>query len=157
MPVPWFTARFVFSLFALSATIHSQQEDSIRESRHWLEQARKAPRSSYDRIVAYRRAIESDPSDPLPRIELGEVFYELAIVYGHSDLFEESVRQLNSAIELDPDLPQVHYRLGTIYFLQGRFDLSREALEKSRRIDPDFDPAADGLSTPGRRTTYPGD
>lgn len=137
MPVPWFTARFVFSLLALTAALHSQHEDSIRESRRWLETAREAPRSSYDRIAAYRRAIESDPSDPLPRVELGEVFYELAIVYGHSDLFEEAVRQLNSALELDPGISQAHYRLGTIYFLQGRFELSREALEKSRRINPD--------------------
>lgn len=145
MPVPWIANRLIFSLIALTASLSAQREESLLESRRWMERARQAPRSSYDRIVAYRRAIESDPHNPAARIELGEVFYEIAIVYGHEDLFEEAAGLFRSALEIDPELFKARYRLGTIYFLQRDFERSRRELEEARRINPDFESAADGL------------
>ena len=146
MAAPWYITRIVLILLAQSISFLTRQEEDLLKFQQWIDRARQAPRSSYDKIISYRRAIESDPFNPQPRFELGEVYYEIAIVYGHRDLFDEAAGLFRDALELDPSLFQAHYRLGTIYFLRKNFEHCRRELEAARKINPGFESAIDSLA-----------
>ncbi len=122
-----------------------EQDQSIREGHYWRERGRSAPRSSYRQIHFYERSLAADPGLAVAHLELAEVYYELAISYGHRDLFDRALESLAAALEVEPELVPALYRRGTIYFLLGDFSASRRELEAARRLDPSYSPAESGL------------
>ncbi len=122
---------------------------SIREGHHWRQRGQAAPRASYRQIHFYERSIAADPRVAASHLELAEVYYELAISYGHRDLFDRALESLSAALEVDPGLAPAHYRRGTIYFLLGDFAASRRELEISRRMSSSTFPVGGGSPPPG--------
>lgn len=122
-----------------------EQDRAIEEGHYWRERGRSAPRCSYRQIHFYERSLAADPGVADVYLELAEVYYELAISYGHRDLYDRALDSLTAALEVDPDLAPAYYRRGTIYFLLGDFSDSRRELEAARRLDPSYQPAEIGL------------
>ncbi len=122
-----------------------EQDQAIGEGHYWRERGRSAPRCSYRQIHFYERSLTADPGVAAVHLELAEVYYELAISYGHRDLYDRALESLTNALKVDPDLAPAFYRRGTIYFLLGDFSSSRRELETAHRLDPSYQPAADGL------------
>ncbi|MFH1037689.1 MAG: tetratricopeptide repeat protein [PVC group bacterium] len=137
--------NLILRLLAAGGLEGFHQERSIREGEYWRERALAAPRSTYRKIHYYERSIEADPAVAAAHLELGEVYYDLAISYGHRDLFDSAVSSLAAALKADPSLVPAHYRLGLIYFLLGDFKSSRRELEEAHRLDPGYLPARNSL------------
>jgi TolB-like protein len=72
-------------------------------------------------------------------------FHWYAILEANAGRFEESVALLNKAASLDPMSAIVRENLGDLYGMVGRFEDSREQLEATIRIDPDFAAGYDSL------------
>ena len=125
-----------------------ERDHLIREGRYWRQRGQEAPRASYRKIHFYERSLAADPAAAAAHLELAEVYYELAISYGHRDLFERALESLDAALEVDPGLPAAHHRRGTIYFLLGDFTASRRELEAARSLDPSHRSDGDGGREP---------
>ena len=137
--------NIILRLLTLSSQEGLHEERSISEGQYWREKALAAPRSSYRKIHYYERSLQADPDVAVVHLELAEVYYDLAISYGHRDLFESAENSLQAALKTDPSLVPAHYRLGVIYFLRGNFELSRRELEEAHRLDPGYLPAKNSL------------
>jgi tetratricopeptide (TPR) repeat protein len=70
-----------------------------------LEEARRFE----DALAQYRRAIELDPKDPTPRVNLGSLLY-----FNFKRTFEAK-EALSAALELDPDHSDAHFNLGVLF------------------------------------------
>ena len=137
--------NIILRLLTLSGIEGLKREEEILLSRWWREQALLAPPGSYKKIDFYERALALDPDYVEAYLELGELYYDLAISYGHRDLYRKAIRPLAAAVNLAPNSARAHYRLGTIYFLLGDFQRCRRELEKARETAPDYQPARDSL------------
>ena len=137
--------NLILRLLTVSGAEGYEREEGVLLSRLWREGALEAPRGSYKKIHRYEKAISLDPTFAEAHLELGELYYDLAISYGHRDLHQKARQSLAEAVALAPDSVEAHYRLGTIYFLLGDFQRCRRELEKAREIDPGYQPAAASL------------
>lgn len=137
--------HLVANLFSLGGAEWWEADRAVDLARVWCEKGLASPRCSYQRLHAFRQAAELDPGCLQAYLELGEAYYDLAIGYGHQDLFRQAAGALEAAARLDPERAQAHYRLGAIYFFLKDFERCRRELETAHRIDPSFSPAADSL------------
>ena len=137
--------NIILRLLSLSSLEGLQTERSIREGEYWREKALSAPRASYRKIHYYERSIKADPAAALSHLELAEVYFDLAISYGHHDLYDNAEDGLKNALQEDPLLVPAHYRLGMLYFMSGDFRQSRIELEEAHRLDPEYLPAVNSL------------
>ncbi len=135
----------ICALFAFAGGEWHRADRGIDQARDWCEKGLAYPRCSYQRIHSFKKAAELDPGCRRAYRELGESYYDLAIAYGHQDLYRQAADALAAALRLDPADAAVRYRLGTIYFLLKDFAGARRELEAARRIDPSFAPASDSL------------
>jgi len=82
--------------------------------------------------AAYRKAIELDPSDTLPRIALGDLLTHKL------NLYEEAEVAYRKAIELDPTDASPWHRLGNLLTDKlKRYDEAEEAYRKAIELDPE--------------------
>lgn len=91
-----------------------------------------APSESFPRAKAYAlKALELDDS-------LAEAHTTLSyILFNYDWNFEESDRQMNRAIELNPNYATAYHWYGNgLLLATGRFDESIEAMKHARRLDP---------------------
>ena len=137
--------NLILRLLSLSSLEGLQTERSIREGEYWREKALAAPRVSYRKIHYFERSIKADPAAAIVHLELAEVYFDLAISYGHRDLYENTEKALKTALEEDPLLVPARYRLGMLYFLQGDFQQCRIEMEEAHRLDPNYLPAVNCL------------
>lgn len=137
--------NIILRLLSFSSLEGLQTERSIREGEYWREKALSAPRASFRKIHYYERSIKADPSAAISHLELSEVYFDLAISYGHHDLYDNAEEGMKNALKEDPLLVPAHYRLGLLYFMRGDFRRSRIELEEAHRLDPDYLPAVNSL------------
>jgi tetratricopeptide (TPR) repeat protein len=69
-----------------------------------------------------RRAVALDP-------KLAKGFLELGILLSDQKRYKESIREVQSAMRLDPTLAQAHYRLAQAYQRTGQNGLAAKELE----------------------------
>jgi len=55
---------------------------------------------------------------------------------------DEAVKEFQTALEYDPDLPEAHFGLGTVYKLQGNKEEAIGAFERFLELGPAQDPQA---------------
>ena len=78
-------------------------------------------------LTEFRRAVESDPDEPLVRTNLALTW----IKFGD---FSSARRELNAALALAPDDAFAHYNLGTLEAQLGRDERAVEHLERVSRV-----------------------
>ncbi|HUO16713.1 MAG TPA: winged helix-turn-helix domain-containing protein [Verrucomicrobiae bacterium] len=83
---------------------------------------------------SFRRAIEINPSLPVPHIGLGHL---LTAVHRH----DEAIAAGKRACELDPLSPVPHSMLGLHLYAAGKLDEATACEEEALEIDPGFCPA----------------
>jgi len=80
-------------------------------------------------VAAYVRAIQTDPSNPALRIDLGSVYIS-------TQNYEQAIRVFQQATELKPDWANAQYNLSNAYKQKGDDTLSLEALKKTLMLLP---------------------
>lgn len=88
-------------------------------------------------------AIETDPTNPLLRIDLGQIFFDKA-------QYEDAANFFNQAIELKPDLAGGYFQLGRALKEVGQFENAKTLLQKSQSLvtadSEEFSVIAKGIS-----------
>jgi len=85
-------------------------------------------------IQEYRRALELNPN-------LDEARNQLAVVYNHVGLLDESLQQLEQAVAINPSNTVARYRIGETLLFQGEYE---RALSAFRSVPADANPALIG-------------
>jgi tetratricopeptide (TPR) repeat protein len=89
----------------------------------WKGQPAGSPPADTRRIEALlRRAVTLDP-------KLAKGFLELGILLSGQQRYKEAIRELRSAIRVEPALAQAHYRLAQAYQRTGQSELATKELE----------------------------
>jgi adenylate cyclase len=78
----------------------------------------------------FRRAIDFNPNNALAHLELGT---SVLIVQGR---FDEGLREVRRALDLDPLSPYVNTEVGAALTLAGRYGESVDQLRKASSLDP---------------------
>jgi Flp pilus assembly protein TadD len=77
-----------------------------------------------DAVRAFKRAIELDPADAVPR-------YQLGVLQSDQGLLPQAEENLRVAVEAVPDEPDYLSALGFNYYRAGKNELAIETLEKA--------------------------
>lgn len=80
-------------------------------------------------IAAYVRAIQTDPTNPMLRLDLGGVYVSM-------QNYEQAIRLFQQAAELKPDWPNAHFNLANAYKLKGEKQLALDALKQTQQLLP---------------------
>jgi tetratricopeptide (TPR) repeat protein len=78
-------------------------------------------------IAALTSAIQTDPTNPILRLNLG-----LALLNQGSA--EQAAQSFNQTIELKPDLPGGYYQLGQVFRTAGQFDKTKTLWQKAQSL-----------------------
>ena len=91
-------------------------------------------------IIAYRKAIESQPGNPQAINNLGNALKESGQLPDAADCYRR-------AIALRPDVPELHYNLATVLADLGLFDEALREFQVCLNARPDFAPAHRNLGS----------
>jgi serine/threonine-protein kinase len=133
-------------------SVTKDPRDARTEARRWAEKALRLDDSvaeahnalgrmaqqEWDWATAereYRRAIELNPTDPLPRVNYLMFLYAML-------RSEEAVAEAERAQRLDPVSPLVNTWAGAAYFFAGRTEEAMASWEKALELDPAFPDAS---------------
>ena len=81
----------------------------------------------------FQQAIRENPDYIFAREAYGVMIYE-----SNPARFDEALRQLNTASEIDPVALSPYFWRGAFYYFEGRHDLALRELKESQSIDPNF-------------------
>lgn len=94
-------------------------------------------------LVSYSEAVRRDPVNPLLRLELGGVFYNLKD-------WESAIRNFQAAVNLKPDYANGYYNLALAYEQDGRAQRAAQAMQAAlsnlRADSPDYAAAQSKLT-----------
>jgi len=110
----------------------------------WLEKLPESTEANYMLGYAYLQNGQPDRSE----VAFARLFSQLPdSARGHliaaqmmlkKDYDQEAARELETALKLDPNLPQAHFLLGEIDIFRGRLDQAIENLRKETSRNPSF-------------------
>ena len=69
--------------------------------------------------------------------EISEPYFHLAAIASKLEDYPESIKQLNLAIDVDPNNIMLHNFLATVYLKQNNYEMAIKKLNKSLEIDPE--------------------
>jgi tetratricopeptide (TPR) repeat protein len=95
----------------------------------------EAARSTYDRL---RSGHTGTMSDPFVRGKIANQHAELAKSYVDAGCVPEAIAELQRAIDLCPDFPDLHTRVASLYRDQGNHALAREHLTCAISTNPRY-------------------
>jgi len=87
------------------------------------------PRVDEARARELRAAADRDGSDPKPRIELGNVYFD-------AERYDEAIQWYEAALALDPRNVNVSTDLGVSYYYTKQADRALQQFARSLKIDP---------------------
>src|SRR3989304_1851736 len=93
-----------------------------------------------DDIALWDDVIEKSPEKARGYNNLGKALQE-------KELFTESIKALQQAIQLKPNLPEPHTNLGNVYSKQGRFDYAIKEYRAALKLNPDYPDAYNNLGS----------
>lgn len=79
--------------------------------------------------------------------ETAKIHYDIAVAEMKKGDMRAALRDLLTAVESDPELPQAHNALGLVYHALGRMDESLAHYQKAVALKPDFSDAHNNLGT----------
>jgi TolB-like protein/DNA-binding winged helix-turn-helix (wHTH) protein/Flp pilus assembly protein TadD len=88
-------------------------------------------------IQEYRRALDLNPN-------LDEARNQLALVYSHVGLLDESFAELEKAVAINPSNTVARYRIGEVLLFQGKYE---QALTAFRSVPREANPALIGYQS----------
>jgi len=94
-------------------------------------------------IAKLRRAVQNDPENPYPLMQLGAY-------YLHEGEVREAIFRLEEAIELLPDDADAHYLLGEAYYRDNDVTAALEQWNWVERVDPGREGLAERLESARR-------
>ncbi len=71
---------------------------------------------------------------------------EMGKFYFLSQKYNEAVRELSQALELDPNSTEACYNLGLVYETKGEFNQAKEFFNKALEIDPEHKESEEHLT-----------
>ncbi len=91
-----------------------------------------------DSAKLWEDVVKKSPAKARARNSLAEVFYKEGRLY-------EAIRELQTALVLDPDYVEAHNNLGMVYYMKGRMDKAMSEYRTALRLDPDHATAHNNL------------
>ncbi|GMR04233.1 MAG: hypothetical protein BMS9Abin23_0124 [Thermodesulfobacteriota bacterium] len=80
------------------------------------------------------------------RKKVAETRYRLGVVYYHDGKLPQALKELNTAVQLNPKKPSYHVALALAYFARDLNSDAKKHLKKAIRLKPDFSEARVNLS-----------
>lgn len=81
------------------------------------------------KVKAFSSVAEREPSNPSPRVELGNLYFD-------AERYEEAIKWYSEALRLQPNDANVSTDLGVSYFYLNQADKALEQFAQSLKIDP---------------------
>jgi tetratricopeptide (TPR) repeat protein len=120
----------------LAGWIIGSQQAGVREaapaSSTAASSGEPAPRAAVlddAKVRAFQSVAEREPSNPTPRVELGNLYFD-------AERYEESIKWYGEALKLRPNDANVSTDLGVSYFYTNQADKALEQFTHSLKIDP---------------------
>lgn len=88
-----------------------------------------APQIDQARIDALKVVADQEPTNPTPRRELGNVFFD-------AERYADAIAWYTEALKLAPDDVDMHTDLGVAYYYSNKPDLALAQFDRSLEIDP---------------------
>jgi cytochrome c-type biogenesis protein CcmH/NrfG len=88
----------------------------------------QAARLDENRAQAMRTAAEQNPSDPKPRVELGNMYFD-------AERYQDAITWYEDALRLNPSDPNVSTDLGVAYYYTNQPDKAVAQFERSLAVD----------------------
>ena len=82
-----------------------------------------------NRAQAIRTAAEQNPTDPKPRIELGNLYFD-------AERYSDAITWYEDALKINPRDPNVSTDLGVAYYYTNQPDRAVAQFERSLAVDP---------------------
>jgi cytochrome c-type biogenesis protein CcmH/NrfG len=81
------------------------------------------------KVQALTALAEKQPSDPKPRAELGNMYFD-------AERYSDAIKWYNEAVKLAPNDPNVSTDLGVSYYYTNQPDKALEQFDHSLKLDP---------------------
>ena len=104
-------------------------------------QAVYSPEGSHRKIEHLEKAVQADPSFARAYYLLGNAYRDIGTTYRYVEWFNKALDAYRKAVAIEPSMAEAYSAMGAVYMLNGRYGLSRRALEKALTLDPDLKPA----------------
>jgi tetratricopeptide (TPR) repeat protein len=82
-----------------------------------------------NKVNAYKSVAEREPSNPKPRIELGNIYFD-------AERYDDAIKWYGDALKLDPKDVNVSTDLGVSYYYTNQPDKALAQFDQSLKIDP---------------------
>jgi tetratricopeptide (TPR) repeat protein len=81
------------------------------------------------KVNAYKSVAEREPSNPKPRVELGNIYFD-------AERYDDAIKWYGDALKLDPKDVDVSTDLGVSYYYTNQPDKALAQFDQSLKIDP---------------------
>jgi tetratricopeptide (TPR) repeat protein len=81
------------------------------------------------KVTAFKSVAEREPSNPKPRIELGNLYFD-------AERYDDAIKWYGDALKLDPKDVNVSTDLGVSYYYTNQPDKALAQFDQSLKIDP---------------------
>jgi tetratricopeptide (TPR) repeat protein len=88
-----------------------------------------APSLDESKINELKASAERQPSDPLPRVQLGNLYFD-------AERYEDAIKWYGDALKLAPNNVNVITDLGVCYYYTNQADKALEQFDRSLKLDP---------------------
>ncbi len=102
---------------------------------YWEKQARLCSEYSAEKALPHCEQAVREMGEAVPAKEKAGVYLQMGIVLGELERYEESMRYLKMADELDPKNAKIQYNMGVTYSALGEEDRALHAYRRATEID----------------------
>jgi cytochrome c-type biogenesis protein CcmH/NrfG len=82
-----------------------------------------------NKVTAFKAVAEREPSNPKPRVELGNLYFD-------SEKYDDAIKWYQEALKLAPNDVNVSTDLGVSYYYTNQADKALEQFSHSLQLDP---------------------
>ena len=82
-----------------------------------------------NQVTAYKSVAEREPSNPAPRVQLGNLYFD-------AERYDDAIKWYSEGLKLAPKDPDVSTDLGVAYYYTNQFDKALEQFDHSLKVDP---------------------